>query len=330
MDKYVGILKSLQLKNGLFLAAPNPQTGYDRVWIRDTVYSALGMENYDIKASLRAVHGILDIFRKHEWKISHAIKNRPVHAHEYIHARYHPHTLEEFLEEWGNKQNDMIGAFLFRCAELIRRGQAVIRDSRDLGIIKKLISYLETIEYWHDKDNGMWEENEEVHASSIGACLAGLRSVSRYVHVPKHLIANGKKALDTLLPMESETKGVDMALLSLVYPYNIVSKRQARKILRSVEKHLVRERGVIRYAGDRYYHNGRGEAEWTMGFPWIAIVYRRLGEMKKYRHYMKKTVFAMNGDGELPELYFGGTETHNSNTPLGWSHALYLAAAANA
>lgn len=330
MDKQLGILKNLQMENGLFLAAPNRETGYDKVWVRDTVYAALGIEHFDVKASVRAMHGIFNIFRKHEGKLDHAIRHRPVQKHEYMHARYHPETLEEFWEEWGNKQNDMVGAFLFRCAELIRKGQPVIRDYHDLRVIRKLVSYLETIEYWHDSDNGVWEENEEVHASSVGACLAGLKAISKYVHVPEHLIKNGRKALNALLPRESATKEVDLVLLSLIYPYNVVSRKQALDILKKVEKHLVRERGVIRYPGDQYYHNGKGEAEWVMGFPWLAIVYRKMGSMARYRHYMQRASMSINRKGELPELYFGKTKVHNANTPLGWSHALYLAAVANA
>jgi len=40
-------------------------------------------------------------------------------------------------------------------------------------ILVKLVQYLESIRYWEDKGHGMWEEKEEVQASSIGACLAG-------------------------------------------------------------------------------------------------------------------------------------------------------------
>ena len=65
-----------------------------------------------------------------------------------------------------------------------------------------------------------------------------------------------------------------------------------------------------------------------MGFPWLAIIYKKLGNRKKYEHYMGKAMFVMNSEGELPELYFAGLPEHNENSPLGWAQSLYLVALA--
>ena len=327
LAEHVGILASLQSASGLFMAAPAQGTGYDRAWIRDNIYCSLGLEVTNPEKALRALHGIFDILRKHEYKIDWAIKQKPIHAYQYIHARYDPKTLEEFWDEWGNKQNDAVGAFLFRVAELTRNGRRAIRGPEDMRILKKLVLYLKSIRYWKDKDHGMWEESEELHASSIGACLAGLKAISKYVYVPKELIENGQRALNSLLPRESESKETDLALLSLIWPYDVVSPSQRDAILRNVERKLVRKRGLIRYPGDKYY-NRNGEAEWTMGFPWLAIIYKRLGNRRLYERYMAKAVFVMNSAGELPELYFAGSNKHNENSPLGWAQSLYVVALA--
>jgi phosphorylase kinase alpha/beta subunit len=322
----VQLLKTLQHKEGLFIAAPSDKTGYSKAWIRDNIYASFGMEVVDREAVIKMMHKLFDIFRKHEYKLDWAIREKPKHAYQYIHARYDPETLEEYNEEWGNKQNDAIGAFLFRAADLHSKGYWVIRDEADRRIVEKLVLYLESVEYWKDKDNGMWEENEEVHASSVGACLAGLRAVASIVYVPLELIKKGEDALNNLLLRESETKECDLALLSLIYPYNIVSKEMAELILKNVEDKLVRERGVIRYVGDKYY-NIDGEAEWTMGFAWLAIIYKALGNKEKYQHYMKKTVECFNEEGGLPELYYSNSCEHNENSPLGWAQSLYIVAA---
>ena len=126
----------------------------------------------------------------------------------------------------------------------------------------------------------MWEENEEVHASSVGACVAGLKKISKIIDVPPVLIQKGEETLNQLLPRESESKDTDLALLSLIYPYDVVSEGQRMQILQDVERKLVRQRGVIRYAGD-YYFNRDGEAEWTFGFPWLAIIYKQLNRPDK-------------------------------------------------
>ena len=315
------ILKNLRLKNGLFIAAPS--SIYNKAWLRDNIYSAIGLEIVNVKEAIQTYHALLDILKKHEYKINFAIKEKPKHAYQYIHARYNPETLEEYHEEWGNKQNDAIGALLFKIAELLDKKLPVLRNLDDYRIIQKLVFYLESIEYWHDKDNGMWEEYEEIHASSVGACLAGLKAIANQVYVPSHLIEKGQETLNLLLPRESETKETDLALLSLIYPYNIVNDKQKSLILKNVEEKLLREKGVIRYINDQYFNKGK-EASWTFGLAWLAVIYKDIDKIK-YEFYLQKTIEAMTDNHELPELYIND-EIPNENTPLAWTHAMHLVA----
>ncbi len=323
------MLEGMRHKTGLFsAAAKDVKTGYNRAWIRDNVYACLGLEAVKNKQAVKKTYrALLNILLKHEYKIDWMIKQpMPKAAYRYLHARYDPVTMSEIYEEWGNKQNDAIGALLFKIGDLERKGFKIIRNSNDLRILQKLVDYLAAIEYWHDSDNGMWEENEEVHASSIGACVAGLKMVSAIVDVPKILIKKGEKALNKLLPRESETKEADLALLSLIYPYNIIDQNQKIQVLKNVEKKLVKKKGVIRYKGDKYYNNSKGEAEWTFGFPWLAIIYKQMNNPEKYAYYMRKTYSAMNKKGEMPELYYSGTNEHNENSPLAWGQAMFMVA----
>ncbi len=332
--KSIQILEKLQQPNGLFSASRNEvKTGYNLCWIRDTVYASLGFEAVkNIGAVKKAYHALLNLLLKHEYKIDWMIREpSPKEAFRYIHARYHPVTMEEISGEWGNKQNDAVGAVLFKIGELESKGIKVIRNSNDVRIMQKLVHYLEAIEYWHDKDNGMWEENEEVHASSVGACVAGLKEIRKVdgIAVPEQLIRKGEETLHKLLPRESETKEVDLALLSLIYPYNLVNEAQREQILSSVEEKLTREKGVIRYPGDIYYGNGE-EAQWCFGFPWLAIIYKKLNRPDKHAHYVRKTMEAANANGEMPELYYGSSNEHNENTPLAWGQSLCVVATAEA
>ncbi len=327
LAKSIKILKQLQTPKGLFVAAADPTTHYSKqAWLRDNVYVALGLEAVkSYKEVIRTYQALLDVFLKHEYKIDYAIKEKPKYRYQYIHARYDPETFNEFWEDWGNKQNDAIGAILFKIGDLESKGIKVLRDENDLRIVQKLVDYLASIEYWHDADSGMWEENEEVHASSVGACVAGLKKISHIVDVPDNLIKKGQDMLNHLLPRESESKDTDLALLSLIYPYEVVSEEQKLAILEGVEKKLVRKNGVIRYENDRYFNRG-GEAEWTFGFPWLAIIYKQMNRPDKYAHYFRKTLEVMTEDGELPELYFADSDEYNHNTPLGWSQSLAIVA----
>ena len=332
----ITILKNLRHPNGLFSASKKDvSTGYNMAWIRDNVYECLGLEKSEKKLVIQTYQAMLDIFLKHENKIDSAILSPPKNKQDYLHARYFPNNLEESKEEWGNKQNDMIGAFLFKISDLSQKGFKIIRDENDIRILQKLVKYLDSISYYRDPDNGMWEENEEIHSSSVGACVAGLKKLKEtgfviekkksFVYVPEELIQKGMDTLEVLLPKESVTKKADLALLSLIWPYEIVTKSQAREILKNVEETLVRERGVIRYSGDRYY-NQNGEAEWTMGFPWLAIIYKKMRNQKKYKLYLDKSLSCINPMKELPELYLAKTKKHNHNSPLGWSQSLLIAA----
>jgi phosphorylase kinase alpha/beta subunit len=323
----IRIIKKTQYKSGLFGASSlNVKTGYNKAWIRDNVFVSLGLEKSgNIEEAKKAYFGLLDALKKQEYKIDWAIAEKPDAKYKYIHARVDPITLEEIPEDWGNMQNDSIGGLLFKIGDLYKKGVMLIRDSDDLRIIQKLVYYLGSVEYWHDKDNGIWEENEEIHASSVGACIAGLKAVKSIVDIPEGLIEKGEETLNALLPRESETKETDLALLTLIYPFSVVNHEQKMQILNDIETKLVRKRGILRYVGDRYYNNGK-EAEWTFGFPWLAIIYKELSDMKKYDYYMHKTYSIMNWKLEMPELYYGGTGKHNENSPLTWSQAMFLCA----
>jgi len=329
ITNHLKILKSLQYSSGLFAASSKKvKTGYDKCWLRDNFYECLAFEELgDWDTIKKTYDALLKIFLKHEYKIDWAIKKKPESRHEYIHARYHPHTFDEFWEEWGNKQNDAIGAILFMIGKLEKNKVHILDTEDKKRVVQKLVNYLESIQYWHDPDSGMWEEDEEIHASSVGACVGGLKSVQKYVTVHKNLIKKGEDSLKKLLPRESKKKFVDLALLSLIYPYNVVTKTQEKEILKNIEYHLVKRLGVIRYKNDYYYNaNDDGysqEAEWSMGLSWLAIIYKKLGDNKKVSYYVRKSLKTIH-KGEIPELYYSNSDKPNENSPLGWAESLFI------
>lgn len=332
IDRHLKILKGLQTKSGLFTAAKKG-TYYDKSWLRDNFYETIAFEIIgDWKTVERTYRAILKLFIKHEDKIDWAITEKPREAYKRIHARFDPETFEEFWEEWGNKQNDAVGAILYRVGELeANQKRSILKTPQQTRIINKLVKYLDAVEYWHDEDSGMWEEGEELHASSVGACVAGLKSISRHPHieVPRVLIEKGKKVLNNLLPRESKAKFVDLSLLSLIWPYEVVSDIQRDTILGNVEYHLKRKRGVIRYKGDRYFNrNPDGvseEAEWTFGLSWLAIIYERILRHDN-AHELIKDLISIDTPEGMPELYFSNSPEYNENTPLGWSESLFIVA----
>lgn len=345
LEKHLDNIRALQSKSGLFLASRSDvSTGYNKAWLRDNFYTCLAFEEIEDWDTVRRVwKALLAIFVKHKDKISWAVKNKPYHTYQYIHARYHPETFEEFWEEWGNKQNDAVGAILFKLGDLEQKGIKIIETTEEKETVQTLIDYLGSIEYWQDPDNGVWEEYEELHASSVGACVAGLKSIAKtgLFNIRHHLIEKGEEALGLLLPRESKTKFTDLALLSLIYPFNVVGEKMAREILRHLEYHLEKDRGVIRYKNDRYYNKNEDgtseEAEWCFGFPWLSIIYGEFSKMSQShsalasrdeilsREYFEKSFKTIHKD-QIPELYYSDSDLPNDNTPLGWAESLFVVA----
>lgn len=336
LNQSYDVIESLRLPNNLYLASSS--NDYNYVWLRDSFYEVMPYLDKSCDRYEKTYHSILDIFREYEWKIDIHSTQKPHFKHEYIHPRYNAIDLKEVEQEWGNAQHDAIGAILFGIGQGLKAGKNILRDSTDIAIVQKLVNYLGTCQYWIDADNGMWEEWEEVHSSSIGACVAGLKEVSHIVEVPSHLIRNGMRALANMFPLESADRPVDLAQLSLIYPYKVLEGVDAEYVVSRVESMLLRRKGVIRYQGDSYYSTkgeNRGlslkdyygtEAEWCFGLPWLALCHMEFGNYDKAEKYIKQSERTMLQDGSIPELYFANSDMYNGNTPLGWSNAMYVLA----
>jgi len=334
IKKRLDTVLSLQAPSGLFMAsALNVSTGYNKAWLRDNYFMTLGFQACGEWQPVHAAgKGLLQVLCKHQDKIKWAIENEPQEAWQFIHARYNPVTLEEYHEPWGNKQNDAVGEVLHLLAACDCSSHNFVETNLERGLIQLLVDYLYSIKYWESPDSGVWEEDQELHASSIGACIAGLKAATAlpYITVPANCIENGEAALVALLPRESERKFTDLALLSLQYPFGVLGKTTCAKVVKNIEYYNLRDKGVIRYHGDHYYNkNADGvseEAEWTMGLPWLSIIYAELGMRVEAEHYLVRALAAKDDHDRMPELYYAQTDKPNENSPLGWAESLLAVA----
>jgi phosphorylase kinase alpha/beta subunit len=327
-------VRKLRAPTGLFTAsAHDVATGYNKAWLRDIYFMTLGFECAgEMDVVVDAAKALLKILAKHQDKITWAVHNRPYETWQYIHARYNPETFEEYWEEWGNKQNDAVGEVLYLIAGCEVKGYTIAENDEERALVQLLVNYLNAIEYWHDADSGIWEENQEVRASSIGAVVRALHTAKQlpYVTIPDGMIEKGEQALHSLLPRETKNRFCDLALLTLIFPFEVTAKEEIDTILRNVEYFLLRDKGVIRYRNDRYYNNNEDgyseEAEWSMGLAWLAIIYARLGNQEKAEEYFIQAGETINRDGLIPELWYSHTDRSNDNIPLGWAESMYVVA----
>ena len=132
--------------------------------------------------------------------------------------------------------------------------------------------------------------------------------------------------MNWLLPNESPVRDIDMAELSLIWPYRVVLPQVRDEILARVYAKLVQLHGVNRYWGDAYYRSDNGiSGEWPMGFFWLSIIASEMGNHSLARQWYEKGILEMTPDGHIPELYKNGKP--NNHTPLAWAHAMALIAA---
>ncbi|MCK5044325.1 hypothetical protein KAR26_01170 [Candidatus Parcubacteria bacterium] len=318
-------MEELLKPNGVFIAALSEE--YAACWLRDQLLTSLSYYYLgDFKKLKKGFWVVFDIFHKHRAKIMKAVRDshNPFAGH--IHAKYHPDTLEEITPNWGHHQLDALGLFLWLVAYLDSKKIKIIRNDNDLELVYLLGYYLQAIKYWQSEDFGMWEEGPNLHSSSIGAVLAGFSFLKERKIIVLHecIISRGQKALDDILPGESSDRSVDMAQLSLIWPYKIVSDQTADVILKQVKESLVKERGLNRYPGDSYHAENGASAEWPMGFFWLSIIASQRNNFAEAEHWFKKGLNQINSEGHIPELYKNGEP--NENKPLGWAHSFAIIA----
>jgi phosphorylase kinase alpha/beta subunit len=328
-------VRKLRTPTGLFTASAHTvKTGYNKAWLRDVYFMALGFKYAgEMDMVSDTAKALLQIISKHRDKIRLASQKKPTFTWEYIHARYNPETFDEYWEEWGNKQHDAVGEVLYLISDCELSGHPIAQNEDEQSLVQLIVDYLHRIEYWHDPDSGIWEENQEVRASSIGSVVCALKAASKlpYIIIPEGMIEKGEHALRKLLPRETHTRFCDLALLTLIFPFEVTTEEETKTILSNVEYFLTRDMGVIRYRNDRYYNKNTydgysEEAEWSMGLAWLAIIYARMGNLEKAEHYLDRAGRTIDKDGLIPELWYSHTATPNDNNPLGWAESMYVIA----
>lgn len=268
--------------NGLFAAsgsqADDSATGYQNVWVRDNVMVANSFRlRGETAPAIAAMRGLASFLETQLPRFREVIRDTPrglkEDSHRRPHIRFTAQTLAELPEKWPHAQNDALAHALWFRLVLANSG-AMPLTPEDGEVFGMFPDYFEAIEYWQDPDSGAWEEGRKVNNSSVGAVVAGLEELERYLHSVdaaggktrgplagiraerlQQLIAKGRARLEATLPFESPPERMaDSALLLLIHPLNVVYSRAAEDaILNLVQARLKGEVGIRRYAGDSYF-----------------------------------------------------------------------------
>jgi Glycosyl hydrolases family 15 len=268
--------------HGLFSAsssqASDSFTGYQNVWIRDCVMIANSFRvRGDTQIAIECARGLTEYFNLHKSRFRDIIEDRTKTLKEDVqrrpHIRFSSNALEELPEKWPHAQNDALGYALWLRVTLANSGDFPF-DKVDWAVYGDFPAYFEAIQYWEDRDSGAWEEGRKINNSSIGAVVAGLAELRKYlarvrgqqgvptdqcsiekISVLDRLQGKGEERLKRTLPFESPPERlIDSALLFLVYPLGLELPAQVEDaILHLIEARLEGPVGIKRYLGDSYF-----------------------------------------------------------------------------
>jgi len=247
-------------------------SGYQNAWLRDNAMVAYSrFACGDAESAMRTARGLTAFLKTQTEKMERIIAKpkRKEEVNERPHIRFNAKTLQENEESWAHAQNDALGEavwlrFLLANSDMNGAGFALEAEERELYAM--FPAYFDAIQYWKDPDNGAWEEARKVNSSSIGAVMAGLREMDKFVRdgnelsgVKKsglaELLKRGQRVLEVQLPFEAPPeRKTDAAQLFLIYPLGVVTdKRMKRLIVSLVRARLMGEMGIRRYKGDSYF-----------------------------------------------------------------------------
>jgi phosphorylase kinase alpha/beta subunit len=256
LDAYYQDIKAVILSRqhpitGLLPAstAVNSHGDYTDAWVRDNVYSILGVwglalayrkldrdqgRAYELEHSVvKLMRGLLVSMMKQANKIERfKVTQAPIDS---LHAKYSTKTGDTVVadHEWGHLQLDATSLYLLMLAQMTASGLRIIYTLDEVNVVQNLVYYIGRA--YRTPDYGIWERGNkinhgdpELNASSIGMAKAALEAMNGFnlfgmdgdqasvIHVLPDEIARTRSTLESLLPRESGSKEVDGALLSII------------------------------------------------------------------------------------------------------------------
>lgn len=270
--------------NGLYAAVPRrapgtDETGYHRCWVRDTVHVAnVAWEAGRLGDTRRTAASLLQWFETQRPRFVACSEGRADLADKMQRPqiRFDIDTITEVDERWPHIQNDALGYGLWFLARAALAG-LLPSDARTASVLALFPVYFRAVAYWRDADSGHWEEQRRVQASSVGAVVAGLRSLAGLAASAERkspgaglaftggvdlesLAHMGRLTLEAFLPWETRgydddrtNRRVDAAQLFLIHPLRVVDDEMAGRLATRVRQRLLGPHGIRRYVGDSYW-----------------------------------------------------------------------------
>jgi phosphorylase kinase alpha/beta subunit len=243
-------------------------SGYQNAWLRDNAMVAFSrFACGDAESAIRTARGLTAFLKTQTEKMERIIAKpkRKEEVNERPHIRFNARDLQENEEPWAHAQNDALGETVW-LRFLLANGAGFALEAEERELYGLFPAYFDAIQYWKDPDSGAWEEARKVNSSSIGAVMAGLREMDKFLRGGNEfggvknsglaeLLKRGQRVLEVQLPFESPPeRKTDAALLFLIYPLGVVTDERVKQFMVSlVRARLMGDVGIRRYLGDSYF-----------------------------------------------------------------------------
>lgn len=271
-----GTLRIARLPTGLVSAVSgagaNAVSGYDAVWLRDSVHVAHALwRTGDLRGAVRILEQLLAFQHATLARFDAVIEGSadPRDPQQRPHVRFDGVHLREKPELWAHAQNDALAYVVWLAASMWNEG-VWQPNAEQHAALARVPAYFAAVRYALDADSGHWEEERRINASSVGTVVAALgvladglerrgeRLSSEHADFDaaslRRLARVGWSRLTRALPHESPPeRGVDAAVLFLIEPLRLLDDARADAVRGVVEEELEGPYGIRRYNGDSYW-----------------------------------------------------------------------------
>ena len=336
----IKIIRDHQNRNGSYIASPN-FSEYRYSWLRDGSFIGYGMlksGNADSTEAFLRWTGSTIIRNQPHWDtLKQEIRVGGVLSQKaHMPTRF---TLDGKVTgtDWPEFQIDGYGAWLWLLDEWCsQQGRPVPEWAAPA--VKITLDYLALT--WDVPNYDAWEEHgDKVHPATLSCVYAGMNRMKARgfsVQINPEVIrdlALSAPTDDGTVPKYLGSNEVDASLLWCAVPFQMVRTDEPVMIrtLQKIEKDLLRDGGVHRYAADTYYGGGR----WILLTAWLGWYYLRVGRTEEAEHCASWIEAQAGESGSLPEQVTDRpiepkmvaswiNRWGEVANPLLWSHGMYL------
>jgi len=344
-ERSIEVIATNQAPSGAYVASPAFPV-YRYSWLRDGAFVADAMSRAGQVESAEAFFSWCDrvlVSRRDriETLIARHAAGDAIDISEFLPTRF---TLagDDGIEDWTDFQLDGYGAWVWALIEHARRHGRSIPSMDGARLSARYAAA-----FWDHPSYDWWEEYaDHRHVSTLAAIFGGLDALAAWPDLEPHEregladVAGqirgrvlAEAGLVGHLPKWLGATDIDASLIAAATPFRLVSPDDPLMVatLAEIERQLVHDGGVHRYAADSYYGGG----EWLLLAALLGWHYARIGRRADAARELEWVASRATEAGDLPEqvtdhllapVALGGwlRRWGPIASPLLWSHAMYL------